>query len=404
MAAGRDDRVCYSCVVELRRELRSDPRPTRGLRAVGIATATISLVVVLMTALSNLPQTYTPLWWVFFCFDLGHENTFASWWCGSWLLVAALGAMDGAACDRRAGRHWSSGWTSFALALALLSLDELGSIHARLASAWWVLGPLAALLGHALACFWWSPQRRRVVAGVLCGVAALAASAALDLAQDRGLRSPTVFNWPVAAEEGCELAAALVFANTAWRHGAWASSQAERLVTVGRGAAWLVTASCIVLYPLAWWTGTRWDQFRGHPADWMATLVSIAAAAAALRPFLCAGARVPRRALYQATIATLIGLASVLPLHFPAMLDANPPLNPRPYLLSSLLLALALGLWGGRVRLMIAGAGVLAAVVWPVRADWVQVYCMGQTAALVAFLGTRWGNRTPVGPPAVADR
>lgn len=86
-------------------------------------------------------------------FQLAIENNFASWWSGMLLLLTALHASDGFFSSRLNKQHTESrGWATLALILAILSADEIGSIHERaskiiyLGGVWWSILPFALIL------------------------------------------------------------------------------------------------------------------------------------------------------------------------------------------------------------------------------------------------------------------
>lgn len=66
-------------------------------------------------------------------FDAGTERALVAWWTGALLVVASAGAAlvgQSAAADRMPGREVLS-WRVLAVLFALLSLDEIASLHER---------------------------------------------------------------------------------------------------------------------------------------------------------------------------------------------------------------------------------------------------------------------------------
>lgn len=67
--------------------------------------------------------------------DLYAENNVAVWWSGTLLLLIALHAFDGFFRHRSAEPRRGRAWLAVGLIAAALSLDEVGSLHERVALA-----------------------------------------------------------------------------------------------------------------------------------------------------------------------------------------------------------------------------------------------------------------------------
>lgn len=145
-------------------------------------------------------------------FNLAGEMTIAAWWSTALLLVAGLLACLLAAL----GEKLRYSWCTLALLFALLSLDELGSLHERAAQtvAGTALLALSGMIGalaaaHAL---WrlWNHGRRQTAILLLAGMGLMASAALHEYFEHR-------IDWPsallgirVAFEEGSEITGMLL--------------------------------------------------------------------------------------------------------------------------------------------------------------------------------------------------
>lgn len=137
-----------------------------------LTTAVFILLWARMEGLGPGLQTFTK--YVLVQGHLATENVLAVWYSSMLLLLVALATACAWAVDRRKGvgalRH---GWLVFAAAFALLSLDEIGSLHERTgmlttaghkAGGWiYVLGlPILAVGGFMLGFAWFHLRRLRM--------------------------------------------------------------------------------------------------------------------------------------------------------------------------------------------------------------------------------------------------
>lgn len=141
-------------------------------------------------------------------FNLAAEMNFAAWWAGVLLFVVGLLAFE-LYHTRRGRERW--GWFVLALIGAGLSLDEMGSLHERLAThlGWWTFIP-AGIAGGAAALYMLvvllrNPQTRRTAVFVFCGLVLMSTAVVYEYFE-------RIVEWPewfigvrAGAEEGTEL-------------------------------------------------------------------------------------------------------------------------------------------------------------------------------------------------------
>lgn len=98
------------------------------------------LFVTVTAAYPHIPD-FSQKWRLFGPFYLGNENNLAAWWSGITLLLAAILAFEKHDSKNKA-------WLIVAFVLAILSLDEIGSIHERVGiwKGWSGMLPAGCLL------------------------------------------------------------------------------------------------------------------------------------------------------------------------------------------------------------------------------------------------------------------
>lgn len=357
-----------------------------------LVAAILSFVMLLATAWAGEFTRFSFPWWACFWLDLGHENNAAAWWSGSIFFLGFVLALDRALLDHARRKLFTSGWMWISCLALLLSFDEVGSLHARLPSRWLLFAPLGlsaafGLLGLVVR----RTERTRALWGVLA-MSALAGAAVIDLAQDRGWQANSGLNLPVALEEGLELLAGFVLLKAAWTS-AGRDDHEPVLVVADRGVFVALVVGVVFAGPMAYWTGTRLDQFRGHPADWLASALANVAALVAIHPWIARGMPIPARAWTQASLAALIGLCAVIPFHFPAMDVGEKVLNLRPLVFGAVMLLLACTLHARRAQVLTAASALAITFAFGPRPQWISVYWMGQLAALAGLAGVLVGRR-----------
>ncbi|MGR3463731.1 hypothetical protein [Limimaricola sp.] len=235
-------------------------------------------------------------------FNLALENNLAAWWSGMLLALVALHATDGAMLNRELSPSVARGWWLIAIVLIFLSADEVGSLHERLGGLgqaygfgkWAFLLPLGAVLGlvfwTALYLLWQAKGRhRRQVWPVLSGFLLLGSVALQEFVEHE-------FEWSnvylkasrVGIEEGTELVGMLVLLRCTMDHTAQCFRKGigafSALVQLRRGFC----GGLLLSVPLAVIVTISLDDLahRGRPADWLAAVAFLAAAAIVIRRIL----------------------------------------------------------------------------------------------------------------------
>lgn len=246
-------------------------RVGRAWFSVIVLTSTILVSVTFLAfALENAPRLSSLLFW----FGLAGENNFGAWWSGMLLLVAAAFALDGSA-TAPGGSPASRGWRALAALLAILSFDEIASLHEYLANSG--LGYLAALAVplFALGCYsLWQLHSgnadRRALALIVVAFALLGTVPLQEIVQhSREWPDRVIYGLRGAIEEGTEIVAILLLVavtatNTRTllaRPGGtafvFARYRGVILVAAAALAPVLIVATFVLPYP-------------GGPADWLA--------------------------------------------------------------------------------------------------------------------------------------
>ncbi|MFA3918079.1 hypothetical protein AB1E33_13960 [Ruegeria sp. 2012CJ15-1] len=230
--------------------------------------------------------------------NLAHENNVAAWFSCALLAIVGLHMMDGHTLFGSVLPHVARAWVMIASVMFLLSADEVGSLHERLSGvgrsmgvgSWGLLLPLGAVLAAvllwAMATICWAGGAQRKQALTLLMGFALPGSVAVQEVLEHsmtwsGARASAA---RIAIEEGSELPGMLVLLSVAI--GNSSGILADRH---GRyGALFEVLAECrgalqigiILLAPvISHLTADLQDHGRGRPADWLAAMAFLSAAA-----------------------------------------------------------------------------------------------------------------------------
>ncbi|MCL6285279.1 hypothetical protein M3P21_17255 [Ruegeria sp. 2012CJ41-6] len=238
-------------------------------------------------------------------FNLGQENNLAAWFSGALLAVIALHAMDGHTLFRSVAPRVARAWVLIASVLLFLSADEIGSLHERLSGigrsmgvgSWGLLLPLGAVLAivllWAMATLWRAGGAQRKQALILMAGFALLGSVAVQEFLEHALTwdSAHASAARIAIEEGSELLGMLIllgvaisnsaglFADRYGHHG----TLFEVLVERRRG---LLITLIVAAPAISYLTAGLQDPGRGRPADWLASMAFLSAAAVAAGPWL----------------------------------------------------------------------------------------------------------------------
>ena len=240
-------------------------------------------------------------------FSLAFENNLGAWWSGMLLLLLSLHSTDGYALHKRASPEIAKAWAIFASILAFFSLDEVGSIHERIAELsynlnlgdWAFLIPLGivlgALLARALLTIWLAGgQNRHTAILLLLGFAMLGSVAIQEY-----LEHKLVFESSIAQalrlglEEGTELAGMLVLLWVMRNNTAPFAPPGRRglptfAVLAKPWLSLLVIALIFAPFAVVLTTTVPFDDL-GRPCDWLAASFFGLAALAFVRPSLAQG-------------------------------------------------------------------------------------------------------------------
>lgn len=232
------------------------------------------LFVTLTVAFGYLPD-FPLKWRLFNPFNLGLEMNLAAWYSSILLLALSLLARELSSEQE----DFRSDWMILAFLFAVLSFDEMGSLHERLG---YLAGDIAylplALLGGFLFLvvflhFWRAPAMRRTAVFLLIGFVLMASAAPQEYLEHR-------INWPTSVEgirlgleEGLELAGMFF---------CFAALIPQRLLPVNNGAGlvpdptniplkqkqfWMIIVSQIVI---SFWVVNFIEvENRGDPALWI---------------------------------------------------------------------------------------------------------------------------------------
>ena len=186
-----------------------------------------------------------PIKHVFYRLDLSTENVVAVWFSSMLLFLVAVASAGCFASDRHRGgdrraRVLRYGWLGLAVVFTLLSLDELGSVHERMAMmphlnpfsevpvAWTLLlAPFIAAVAVLMVGFGWLHLRRQPVAFglMVAGVVAFLSVPVQEYVEIDMMRAAAGEGWerPVGLlllEEGAELLGAMAVLAAALAYGA----------------------------------------------------------------------------------------------------------------------------------------------------------------------------------------
>jgi len=232
-------------------------------------------------------------------FVLTEENNFGVWWSGALLFVAGIHACDGYMLHRLQHPKVARGWLLISVILIILSADEISSLHER-ANAYLHFGSLLSLLPFgiillvmlvvALISLWSSKEHRAQVwpvalAFFLFGTVAIQEilEKLVDWGQLVALRG--------TIEEGVELLGTMILLTVAMQNtrgifarestGSFPTFELVRPIGLVGLAIGLVLASAVGFV-----TAQLPDLSRGHPADWLSSMMFLLAALAAASGFL----------------------------------------------------------------------------------------------------------------------
>ena len=231
--------------------------------------------------------------------NVGQENNIAAWWSGSLLFLAGMHALDGYQFHTTKGSaDRSRAWLVIAAILVGLSLDEIGSLHERvhyLPFETWqfyllVGSAIIAISGWALWRIWADRSQRSTVVAIVIALSCFAAVVGQEYLEHS-------IDWPshlvplrTALEEGTELFAMLLLIWATMRNSGETFEPAEPARPTFWAAHSMPTWALLCLFlaapPVAVATASLPDQGRGHPADWVASMLFLLGAFSCWRTFL----------------------------------------------------------------------------------------------------------------------
>ena len=234
-------------------------------------------------------------------FSVGLENNIGAWWSGVLLFLAGVHALDGYR------RYWEQGisrlalaWLVVACTIMALSLDEVGSLHERVNRdlGWQALVPFGVLIIASVTWatwqMWTDPLERKNIRLIAVAFGLFAATAFNEYLEHAIAWPASVRPWRAGFEEGIELVGMLLLVAVAVRNSGGAFGAVESGET-RRPCLWLahsmpvwVLLAVLAASPLfAVITTGLHDDFRGRPADWLASMMFLLAGLAAWQPALC---------------------------------------------------------------------------------------------------------------------
>lgn len=256
-----------------------------------------NLFLLLNTAIYPYVRNEFVKWIIVNHFNLAGEMAIGAWWAGALLLLVALLAVNEATGDDGT----SYPWLILGVLFALLSFDEIGSLHERLsmseegATVLLVLGAIGSV-AFLFACQQlWLRDRRRVAVWLFAGMALMGSAVVHEYFEHR-------VNWPYALqglraafEEGSELTGTL-FCVIALTGNRGLRELAERVKAQRKALiSWrqLIMAAGAVfalhLLTSVWVVRYVELELRGNPAVWYFVAVFLLLSLAHLQQALVAG-------------------------------------------------------------------------------------------------------------------
>lgn len=230
------------------------------------------------------------------------ENTLGAWWSSGLLFLVGLHAMDAFFFD--AGKQRSSAavaWLTLGVACVCLSADEGGSLHERIAIfgqdrgyEWYVtLIPFALILLGMIGVTLWKfiAQREDISAGVcvLVAFAIFGLVAVQEEFQHKIAWRDDQLGLRVMIEEGSEIVAILLLLFCCMKNsGGYFSRFGGNDPSYGvlkHFSGPLMILAAVAAPLLVYFTVMMDDQQRGHPSDWLAACLLMAASLQFLRPW-----------------------------------------------------------------------------------------------------------------------
>jgi hypothetical protein len=260
-------------------------------------------------------------------FNLQSENSLAAWFSGMMLFVAAMHAFDGFIVNQGIRKGPASAWLIISSLMAVLSLDEVGSLHERADNN---IAPLMGksiplepfqiaiigLLVFSFYCLWRHREYRRQVAWMSIGCMILATvpfQERMEHAVDWG-NSRLAFSSRTISEEGSELLGILIILKACLPNSGriLTGSPTNPAPVLALASHWrklIAVLSLFVLIPIFTLFSAFIDEAhpRGYPASWLASVFLLAAGISAFRAIH--GSRNRRR--LTAIVAYLCVLGSV---------------------------------------------------------------------------------------------
>lgn len=237
-------------------------------------------------------------------FNLAIENNFATWWSGILLLLITLHASDGFFLKRSSNPLQSRGWAAIALIFAILSMDEIGSIHERasklisLGGIWWSLLPFAIvvlfLIFYSFYALYKSKVSYRRLILIVIGFGLLGSVVVQEFIEHIVVWAPWIKPLRNSVEEGSELLGMLFLLKACMPNtlGLFAGKPGMgpvfKIATEMRSylLALSILALPVAVYVTVLWSKGQTAHYQGHPADWVAAVLFVLAGLSSARHFL----------------------------------------------------------------------------------------------------------------------
>src|SRR5690606_39238159 len=238
--------------------------------------AIVSVSLVIVTFASYAFQGAGPATRILFLVGLGGETSIGAWWSGMLLLLASVVAFDGFLnCEKpRAERR---AWLALAVALFMLSFDEVASLHEFLANTGrtFLIPPAligAGLVGYSVYQLNRSRVGWRIVGAILAAFGLLATIPVQEVVQHSVVwDDPVIYVMRAFIADGIELGAMLLLIFATRGNTAALLETGDALGAAQHYRRPLIVSAAVLLPILT--AATFVLPYPGGPADWLAAVI-----------------------------------------------------------------------------------------------------------------------------------